>query len=228
MTSQSEMVFRLFLGAALGGVIGYERERHGRAAGFRTNMVVCAASVLIMLISVNFYHFTELLNIDYIRIDPGRIAAGAITGVGFLGAGVIVRSGATVHGLTTAAIIWMVSIIGLTVGAGMYMVSLLATGLTVASLAILRTVERRISSDIYKELLVSVEFRPGLQEEFDPLIRAKGITMLSVDYERDITRAEATLNYLLRTKDESMLKETVEEVSARAGVRRVQLRSRDR
>lgn len=228
MTSQSEMVFRLFLGAALGGVIGYERERHGRAAGFRTNMVVCAASVLIMLISVNFYHFTELLNIDYIRIDPGRIAAGAITGVGFLGAGVIVRSGATVHGLTTAAIIWMVSIIGLTVGAGMYMVSLLATGLTVASLAILRTVERRISSDIYKELLVSVEFRPGLQEEFDPLIRAKGITILSVDYERDITRAEATLNYLLRTKDESMLKETVEEVSARAGVRRVQLRSRDR
>jgi putative Mg2+ transporter-C (MgtC) family protein len=228
MTLHGEMVFRLLLGAALGGVIGYERERHGRAAGFRTNMAVCMASVLIMLISINFYHLAGLLNMDYIRIDPGRIAAGAITGVGFLGAGVVVRSGATVHGLTTAAIIWMVSIIGLTVGAGMYMLSVLATGLTVASLVILRAVEKRIRGDIYKELLVCASLRPHLQEEFDPVINSKGIVTLSVDREQDNSREEITLNYLLRTKDEKTLNGMVDELGAMSGVKRVQLKSRDR
>ncbi len=228
MISQSEMIIRLLLGAALGGVIGYERERHGRAAGLRTNMAVCMASVLIMLISVNFYHFMALLNLDYIRIDPGRIAAGAITGVGFLGAGVIVRSGATVHGLTSAAIIWMVSIIGLTVGAGMYLMSILATVLTVASLAVLRIVERRIKEDIYKELLVNAEPGSRLQEDLDALLGGKGVTILSVDQTRDVEGRETTLHYILRSKDEKTLTEILDEISARSGVKRVQLTSRDR
>jgi putative Mg2+ transporter-C (MgtC) family protein len=222
------MLIRLLLGAALGAVIGFERERHGRAAGVRTNMTVCMASVSIMLISINFYYFTDSLNIDYIRIDPGRIAAGAITGVGFLGAGVIVRSGATVYGLTTAASIWMVSIIGLTIGAGMYMLSIIATGVTVASLATLRAVDRRIGRDIYKELIVTARFRTGLQEEFDSLLESKGVNILSVDQQRDIARNEATLSYILRSKNENLFKKAMEDVCLREGIKQVRLKSRDR
>jgi len=228
MTSQGEMIIRLLLGAVLGAVIGFERERHGRAAGIRTNMAVCMASVLIMLISINFYHFMDSFNIGYIRIDPGRIAAGAITGVGFLGAGVIVRSGATVYGLTTAASIWMVSIIGLTIGAGMYMLSIIATGVTVASLATLRAVDRRIRRDIYKELIVTAVFRTGLQEEFDSLLESKDVNILSVDQERDIARNETTLHYILRSKNENLFKKAVEDVCLREGIRQVRLKSRDR
>lgn len=228
MTSQSEILIRLLLGAALGGIIGYERERHGRPAGFRTNMVVCIASVLIMFISINFFHLIEQLNISYVRIDPGRIAAGAITGIGFLGAGVIVRSGATVRGLTTAAVIWMVSIIGLTVGAGMYYAAILATAVTMASLATLRVVERRIRGDIYRDLLVVAESRPGFQEELDSIVRIEGVTVLSVDYELDAEEGEVRLDYVLRSKDEGVMKDIAERLYSRPGVKRVKLGTRDR
>ena len=97
-----EMIIRLLLGALIGGIIGFERELHGRAAGFRTQLLVCVAAVLIMVISENYYF--HLHNLDStLRIDPARISAGALMGIGFLGDGVIIKSGYRVRGLTTAA-----------------------------------------------------------------------------------------------------------------------------
>ncbi|AII57909.1 magnesium transporter MgtC [Dehalococcoides mccartyi] len=127
MPIEVEMLFRILLAVVLGGAIGYERERSGKAAGLRTNTLICVGSCLITLVSI--YGFSET--------DISRIAAGIVTGVGFLGAGAILRqSEGHVEGLTTAATIWAVAGIGLAVGAGMYFLSAVSTGVILLILLI--------------------------------------------------------------------------------------------
>src|SRR5690625_663261 len=108
-----EIVFRLGLALFLGGAIGFEREKSNRAAGFRTNILVCMGSALIMLLSM--YGFTQFTNEFNVRMDPARLAAQVISGIGFLGAGVILFNGYSITGLTTAATLWVVAGIGLSV-----------------------------------------------------------------------------------------------------------------
>lgn len=127
MNTEIEMALRLVLAAVLGGIIGYQRERSGKEAGLRTHILICAGSALITIVSI--YGFPGS--------DPARIAAGIVTGIGFLGAGVILhRSGGETVGLTTAATIWAVAGIGLAAGAGLYVISTVATVLTLAVLFI--------------------------------------------------------------------------------------------
>ena len=152
--SQYEMVLRLLLGAVIGGIIGYERQVHGRPAGFRTHILVCVACVLLMNAS-GYYHSLGVSEPAYLRADPGRIAAGAITGVGFIGAGVVLRTGFSIQGLTTAATIWMVSAIGLAVGEGLYLAGIVTTGITMFALVVLRKVESRMPK-LYSRVLTIV------------------------------------------------------------------------
>nr|MBU1327864.1 MgtC/SapB family protein [Candidatus Omnitrophota bacterium] len=117
MLTDTQIVWRLFLAAALGGIIGFEREKHSkRVAGFRTHILVSMGSSLIMLISMYIFEIYA----GKAPVDPARIAAGVVTGIGFLGAGTIIRSGESVKGLTTAASLWTVSGIGLAIGCGFY------------------------------------------------------------------------------------------------------------
>ncbi len=118
---------RILLATVLSGIIGLERETHDKAAGFRTHILVCVGSAIFMITSL-------LMSLQYGHlgpVDPSRIAAGVVTGVGFLGAGAVMRSGASVHGLTTAASIWAVAAIGLAVGAGLYVVGIMGTAVVV-------------------------------------------------------------------------------------------------
>ncbi|WP_441243875.1 MgtC/SapB family protein [Tardiphaga sp. 768_D3_N2_1] len=119
MMSNSEMLIRLVSAAALGSLIGFERERLLWAAGIRTHMLVCVGSCLIMLVSQ--YGFSNILAQDHVVLDPSRIAAQVVSGIGFLGAGSILARGEIVKGLTTAASIWTVAAIGLAVGGGLYL-----------------------------------------------------------------------------------------------------------
>ena len=115
MVSQFEMIARLFLAAILSGLVGYEREIHGRLAGFRTHILVCVGSTLIMLTSMYIFEIYRGLATP----DPARIAAQVVSGIGFLGAGTIIRFKASVRGLTTAASLWTIAGIGLAVGSGL-------------------------------------------------------------------------------------------------------------
>lgn len=119
MMSNSEMLIRLISAAALGSLIGFERERLLWAAGIRTHMLVCVGSCLIMLVSQ--YGFSNILAQNHVVLDPSRIAAQVVSGIGFLGAGSILARGEIVKGLTTAASIWTVAAIGLAVGGGLYL-----------------------------------------------------------------------------------------------------------
>ncbi|MBU1006316.1 MAG: MgtC/SapB family protein [Candidatus Omnitrophica bacterium] len=137
MITDTQVVLRLIIGAILGGLVGFEREMHNKKiAGFRTHILVCVGSTLIMLVSI--YIFEAYSGIA--PADPARIAAGVVTGIGFLGAGTIIRSGSSVMGLTTAASLWTVSGIGLAVGCGFYIAGIVATVIVLASLYILRLI----------------------------------------------------------------------------------------
>lgn len=139
-------VMRIFLAAFLGGVIGLEREIHGRAAGFRTHMLVCVGSALFMITSLLVSSEHGGLG----PVDPSRIAAGVVTGIGFLGAGAVVRSGSTIQGLTTAASIWTVSAIGLAIGAGFYQTAIVTT-LIVVFVLFLSRIEVKLFSTKNKD-----------------------------------------------------------------------------
>jgi len=131
-------LFRLFIAFCLGSVIGLERERKGGSAGLRTHILVCTGSSLIMLISLYIFDLYQGQG----AIDPGRIAAGVVTGIGFLGAGTIIRSREGIKGLTTAASIWISSAIGLAVGCGYISAALMATLISYLSLSFLKKLER--------------------------------------------------------------------------------------
>jgi putative Mg2+ transporter-C (MgtC) family protein len=151
MMSQEEIVILLrVLGAvAIGAVIGFERTFHGRPAGFRTHALVCLASAILMIVTVYQVEWMTVAPVDTIRTDPTRMAQGIMTGIGFLGAGVIFKEGLTVRGLTTAASIWVTAAIGILVGIGFWYVALLGTLATLAILALFRFIESRLPAEFY-------------------------------------------------------------------------------
>jgi putative Mg2+ transporter-C (MgtC) family protein len=141
MLGNLELVSRLCIAAALGSVIGFERERLSWAAGLRTHMLVCVGSALIMIVSA--YGFADVLTNEHVVLDPSRIAAQVVSGIGFLGAGSILLRGEIVRGLTTAASLWSVAAIGLAVGGGLYTASIAATLIILIILAGIKPLERR-------------------------------------------------------------------------------------
>ncbi len=142
MITEVQMIIRLLLAAFLGGIIGIERELHEKAAGFRTHILVCIGSCLIMLTSMHIFEVYR----NVAAVDPGRIAAQVVSGIGFLGAGTIIRSRASVLGLTTAASLWSVAGIGLAVGSGLFILSTFSTVLILASLLVLNKVHGRLKT----------------------------------------------------------------------------------
>lgn len=137
MITDTQIILRLMLSMILGGLVGFERQTHKRDAGLRTHILVCLGSCLIMLTSIYIFEVYK----DQVPLDPGRIAAGVITGIGFLGAGTIIRGREEVKGLTTAASLWIVSAIGLSAGIGFYKASIFATLLVLIVLSVLRRIE---------------------------------------------------------------------------------------
>ena len=140
MFNQWEMILRLLLAALLGSFIGFERERLSWAAGLRTHMLVCVGSALVMIVSA--FGFADVLGTPHVDLDPSRIAAQVVSGIGFLGAGAILLRGEIVRGLTTAASLWAVAAIGLAVGSGLYVVATGATAIILIILAGLKPIER--------------------------------------------------------------------------------------
>jgi putative Mg2+ transporter-C (MgtC) family protein len=140
MLGDKQVIIRLFISLLLSGLIGLEREIHRRGAGLRTHILVSLGSTLIMLTSLYVFDIYK----DKVPLDPSRIAAGVITGIGFLGAGTIIRYGEAVRGLTTAACLWVVAGIGLAVGCGFYSAAFFTTTLVLIVLFLLRHFEKTI------------------------------------------------------------------------------------
>jgi putative Mg2+ transporter-C (MgtC) family protein len=144
------------LAALLGGAIGFERERLSWAAGLRTHMLVCVGSCLFMIVSA--YGFMGVLEHEHVSLDPSRVAAQVVSGIGFLGAGSILLRGEIVRGLTTAASLWTVAAVGLATGGGLYLAAVSATIIILIILAGIKPLERRyFSSRQKREVMISAE-----------------------------------------------------------------------
>jgi putative Mg2+ transporter-C (MgtC) family protein len=139
-----ESLLRLSLAAVLGGVIGIERELREREAGLRTHLLVSLGSALFTIVSAYGFHAFLTSGANVVRADPTRIAAQIVTGIGFLGAGAIIRQGLSVRGLTTAATLWVVAAVGMACGAGYYSAAALSTALVLLALYPLRIIAYRI------------------------------------------------------------------------------------
>ena len=194
---------RLLLGLLAGGIIGLERAIHGREAGFRTHTLVCVSSALLMLLMDYQWQLIPQQYIDTIRTDPTRMAQGIMTGIGFLGAGVIIKEGLTVRGLTTAASIWMTAAIGIVIGLGFYEPALYSTLITVITLSTFRWIESKIPSMKYAQL--SVRFLRSNQyaneDSLRGLINEHGIKAFEAAYKLGDQGRAFTYDITLRTKD---------------------------
>ena len=217
--SDLEVAGRLLLGALLGGGIGLERQVHGRPAGFRTHLLVCVASVLLMTVSQSLGGGPGG---DAYRFDPGRLAAGAITGIGFLGAGVVLKSGLSVHGLTTAACLWIVSAIGLAVGGGLRFAAILSFAITLVSLWLLRYVEDRIPRLAYKYVTIVVD-REAPEEQLRAAVTAHGPRITEMDYEMDAESGRMTYRMTIASEHRISEREIVDALARFPAVRHVRV-----
>ncbi len=185
---------RLLSAAAIGGAIGLERAYNGRAAGFRTHILVCIASALLMLL-VDFQWFTTPPeHWDSIRIDPTRMAQGIMTGIGFLGAGVILHNRHSVRGLTTAASIWITSALGILVGAGHFAIGAFACVLVLITLSLFRTIEQIVPSRRYARLsITAIADHKNMEELIRGLMQDQGISGNGFAYEYRSNKGELEL-----------------------------------
>ena len=157
MISEWELFLRLVLSCVLGGIIGYERQSRRKSAGLRTNVLVCLGSCLIMVMSIALYQDVE----GKTNADPARLAAQVVSGIGFLGAGAIMKEGLSVTGLTTAACLWVVAGVGLAVGAGFYAGALISTALVFVTLGSLSRLDDWVDHEKNLALNIHTVDRPG-------------------------------------------------------------------
>lgn len=181
-----EIAVRLVSALAIGGLIGLERSFHGRPAGFRTHALVCMSTALLMLVTVYEKNWFPAAFEGRVVLDPTRMVQGIMTGIGFLGAGTIMKQGLSVRGLTTAASIWVTAAIGVLVGVGFLFPALLATALTLGTLSVFRWIESRMPAQFYAQFVVRF---PGTSPMPEPALRALlagcGFTIANLSYRLD-------------------------------------------
>jgi putative Mg2+ transporter-C (MgtC) family protein len=199
-----EIEMMLRLGAALlaGACIGYERSFHGRPAGLRTHVLVCLASSLLMLVTVYEDHWVRSTGES--RLDPTRMAQGIMTGIGFLGAGVIVKDGLSVRGLTTAASIWITAAIGILAGVGLYLPMIVSVLMTLTVLGVFRWIELKVPTQVYYYFDVKYEREGNLSEEaMRELLKKLGFSIANFSYRLEGSGTDRMLRHkmTLQTTD---------------------------
>ena len=197
-----EIFFRLAAALVVGGIIGLERSYHGRPAGFRTHVLVSVASSLLMLVTVYESLWFTPRDLARVVIDPTRMAQGIMTGIGFLGAGVIMKDGVSVRGLTTAASIWITSAIGILVGIGFYYPAAIATAATLGTLSLFRLIERKIPSELYAQFSVLFLRDHALpEEELRAIVTRHGFSVANLNYRLREGTGQFEYQMILRTLD---------------------------
>lgn len=185
MLTYHEIAIRLILSTILGGIIGIERERRNQPAGLRTHIILCVGSTLMMLVSI--YVASEIGNPE--NSDPGRIAAQVVSGIGFLGAGAILRFGVSIKGLTTAASLWTTAGIGLAAGAGFYVGSLLATIIIIIALTLLSKWEKVfLASKGTKSINLVAKDVPDIIGKVEKVLNKHGIAITTIQVYRNVIR----------------------------------------
>jgi putative Mg2+ transporter-C (MgtC) family protein len=188
----TEFIVALCVATVLGGILGFEREIHGRPAGLRTHLLVSLGSATFMILSPYVASMGK-----GIPTDPGRISAQIVTGIGFLGAGAIVREGISVRGLTTAACLWIAAAIGMTAGAGRYMGAVLITTIALFALLLLPHVESRFRTHSYRVLEVITPIDVDVNE-IQNTVKEQGVLILRYDLDHNYVDNTLKITFIIR------------------------------
>jgi len=215
----TEMLIRLALAAILGASVGLERERKERAAGLRTHMMVCIGSALAMLVSA--YGFADVLGAPNVSLDPSRVAAQVISGIGFIGGGTILFLRQNiVKGLTTASGLWTVAAIGLAAGGGMYLAAFVTTLFAIFILWMLHPVERRFSRRFQtKAMRLTVDDKNKSVEIINRVIQNDNFEVLSCNVDKHENDYYVTFKF--KNLDKKELKAMVSEFQSDPGIKEI-------
>jgi putative Mg2+ transporter-C (MgtC) family protein len=198
-----DMAIRLVLAVAVGASIGLERTFRGRPAGFRTHAIVCLSTALLMLVTVYQSSWFPDSGNSQATIDPTRMAQGIMTGIGFLGAGTIMKDGLSVQGLTTAASIWITAAIGILIGIGFYLPALLCTALTLGALSTFRWLEERVPVQLMAHLMLRFAQDSRMTEvQLRALLHQLGFTISRFTYRSNNEQAYFQYRLVIHTRDE--------------------------
>jgi putative Mg2+ transporter-C (MgtC) family protein len=218
-----EVLTRIGFALGAGLILGLERESHGRAAGLKTTILACVASCLAMILSEDFYRETAGDG-GALRPDRARLAAGILTGIGFLGAGAIIRQGTLVRGVTTAAVLWFITILGLAFGSGHLVLGCIGTGIAIFALFALPHMELRIKKDFYASVTVTLGLNGITDDEVRSRIQELGVHVQRVDLDYDIPHQTRSLHCELKMRRNNVFevsRKVVSTLVACPGVTRV-------
>jgi len=221
MIPDLEIILRLGITAVLGMMVGFERERQNQPAGLRTHTILAIGSCLAMTISINLaFQFTS----KGFTGDPSRLAAQVVSGIGFLGAGAILRYGNTVKGLTTATSLWTTAIVGLAIGAGHYIAGIATTAMLLIILVILNILERKLIR-VYETINVSVTAvnNPALVDDLLALFKRMKKQVLSVSVETDLPNNTQVASIIIKSIETDPMEDIREGLKSVTGVTRYRL-----
>lgn len=222
-----EMIIRIVLAILVGGLIGFEREKSNRPAGFRTHILVSVGAAVISIIQMeSIEHTIFLIHSDpslanALKADMGRMGAQVVTGVGFLGAGTIIRERGVVKGLTTAASLWVVACIGLAVGMGMYILTAIATVGTFLALVFLKKIEERFISRSQK-IEIAIEYKRSMTDkvpkELEKVFRNSNVVVKGIEQINDGEENAIEVKYYLEVPFKVDLDKMTQEIYRKKGV----------
>ncbi len=211
-----DILLRIALSMVLGGVIGFERERDNQPAGLRTHMILVIGACLAMILSINIGAVSHT--------DPGRIAAQVISGIGFLGAGAILRFGFNVKGLTTATTLWTMAIVGLVIGAGYYWIAIITTIIMLIVLAALNVIEKNyVRVNVIRNIVIDLQDRKSVLRDLRETVYKLTDKVMSFSVQKNIKSKRLRLELTARFKNSEKLEHLIEEISKIEGVRALKI-----
>jgi len=219
------VLVKLLLAALGGGIIGLEREKHGRPAGLRTHILVTLGACLMMIISEAFaLKYAGADANSALRLDPARTAAQIISGIGFLGAGVILKEGISIRGLTTAASLWMVAGLGMAFGMGLFGPAIMGTVIALCSLIFLKKLEPVIKKDRFLFLTVVADRREGLYDEMERVFDQNRLRIADIESDLDLEKNQVRYEFIITQHHRRIGRPLTEQITELESVRRVKFR----
>lgn len=216
MIPETEIALRLLLAAVLGAAVGFERERDNQPAGLRTHMILVIGATLAMILSIN-------VAAEH-NGDPARLAAQVISGIGFLGAGAILRIGFNVKGLTTATTVWSMAIVGLAVGYGYYLISIGTTVLMLITLTLLNILEKKfIRTNIIRHITIQASDSPGMVKTIRKTITKLAEQTVSFSVQKNLKSQRVRIQIIAKVNKGEKMETLTEAISAIEGVRAIKI-----
>jgi len=216
MIPEIEIFIRLILAAFLGALIGLDRERQNQPAGLRTHIILVTGSAVAMTLSINLSMQFKALATNG---DPSRLAAQVLSGIGFLGAGAILRYGNNIKGLTTATSLWTMAVVGLAVGAGYLWVGIGTTVFLLTALTVLSRFEKnKLSVNVVRHIWLSCDFRPDLEPKLNGILAERTQSYTISRLERNLRKNRLRITVMIRLKKTENLTPLVEQLALLKGV----------